>query len=73
MSKVEAWVTLPGLLGANKAQGGLAGSGSGCWLGGDKFRGSLGRKHDLIHSFICKYLLRASSVFGPYSPLRPKP
>lgn len=57
MSKVEAWVTLPGLLGANKAQGGLAGSGSGCWLGGDKFRGSLGRKHDLIHSFICKYLL----------------
>lgn len=26
MLKVEAWVTLPGFLGPNKAQGGLAGS-----------------------------------------------
>lgn len=33
----------------------------------------MGRKHNLIHSFICKYLLRASSVFGPLSPPGQRP
>lgn len=54
----DAWVTLPDPLGANKAQGGLPVSGWGAgWKEASLEVLGVGRKHDLIHLFICKPLL----------------